>query len=216
MGVAGRLRIALSLTVLALLAAALETSAAPEQRARILDRTLLCSIELQGGIHELNVYGQSGVRLQGNASKWKELPTAFLNSGSIWTAGLAGATAGRSDPSTQVGSGLFYDAKRCKRTSRRVALSTKGLGGGPANQFQERFECPAPREVLIRVRAEFARPTDFDFISRTQQFGASGPPLRFAQLAATTTTGKALAYVDVSESGRTRIFLRGNCVRSTI
>jgi hypothetical protein len=202
--------------VLAVLAAAVGTQAALTQRTRIVDRTLLCSIELQGGIHELNVYGQSGVRLQPDPSKWKELPSAFLNNGSIWTAGLAGVTAGRRDPTTQVASGLWYDAKRCKRSSRRVALSTKGLGGGPANQFQERFECPAPRRVLIRARAEFARPTDFDFLSSTQQFTAGGPPLRLAQLAAATTAGKPLAYVDVSESGRTRIFLRGNCVRSRI
>jgi hypothetical protein len=70
--------------------------------------------------------------------------------------------------------------------------------------------------VLIRVRAEFARPTDFDFLSSTQQFTAGGPPLRFAQLAAATPAGKPLAYVDVNESGRTRIFLRASCVRSRI
>lgn len=213
---AGRLRIGLASTVLVALGVAASTSAAPAQKARILDRTLLCSIELQGGIYELNVYGQSGVRLQENPSKWKSLPTAFVNSGSTWTTGLAGVTAGRSDPSTQVASGLYYDAKRCKRSSARVSLTPRGLGGGRANQFQERWECPAPRQVLIRIRAEFSRPTDFDFISFSQQFGASGPPLEKAQIATTTPTGKPLALVDVNESGRTRIFLRGNCVRSRI
>jgi hypothetical protein len=68
----------------------------------------------------------------------------------------------------------------------------------------------------MRIRAVFARPTDFDFISFTQQIGASGPPLKFGQIATATTTGRSLAYVDVSESDRTRIFLRGNCVRSRI
>lgn len=213
---AGRLRIGLAVTMLVALAAALETTAAPAQKSRIVDRTLLCAVELQGGVYELNVYGQSGVRLQENPSKWKELPSAFVNSGSTWTAGLAGATAGRPDPTTQVSSALWYDAKRCRRTSARVSLTPKGLGGGPANQWQERWECPATRRIHIRVRAEFARPVDWDFISFSQQFGASGPPLEVAQLMATTPTGKQLAYVDVNESGRTRILLRGNCVRGTI
>ena len=207
---------ALAVVLLAAVCASQAARSAPAQRARVLDRTLLCAIEPTGGIHELNVYGESGVRLQENPSKWKVLPNARFNSGSVWSAGLAGMTAGRRDLSTQVASGMWYDAKRCKRTSARVALSLKGLGGGPANQWEERFECPAPRQVLIRIRAEFARPTDFDFLSRTGQFTAGGPPLKIGQLAAATRTGVPLAYADVNESGRARIFFRGNCARGTI
>jgi hypothetical protein len=70
--------------------------------------------------------------------------------------------------------------------------------------------------VLIRIRAQFARPTDFDHIASTRQYGASGPPLLYAQIAAATTRGKPLAYVDVRDSGRTRLFFGGNCVRGTI
>jgi hypothetical protein len=40
--------------------------------------------------------------------------------------------------------------------------------------------------------------------------------LKLGQVATATTTGTPLAYVDVSRSGRTRIFLRGKCVRSRI
>jgi hypothetical protein len=207
--------VALALVLLAAVGASQTAQSAPAQRARVLDRTLLCAIEPTGGIHELNVYGQSGVRLQEDPSKWKELASAHLNSGSIWKAGLAGVTAGRRDPTTQVASGLWYDARRCKRTTARVSLTTKGLGGGPANQWEERFECTAARQVLIRIRAEFARPTDWDFVSFSNQFGASGPPLRLGQLAAATRTGTPLAYADVNEAGRTRLFFRGHCVRGT-
>jgi hypothetical protein len=206
--------VALAVVLLAGVGASQTAQSAPAQRARILDRTLLCAVEPTGGIRELNVYGQSGVRLQEDPSKWKELPSAHLNSGSVWKTGLAGVTAGRRDPTTQVGSGLWYDARRCKRTTARVALTTTGLGGGPANQWEERFECPSPRQILIRIRAEFAQPTDWDFVSFSKQFGASGPPLRLGQVAAATRTGTPLAYADVNESGRTRLFFRGDCVRA--
>jgi hypothetical protein len=188
------------------------SQAATEQKARVLDRTLTCANEIQGGIYELNVYGKAGVRLQGQPSKWKELPTARIGPGNPSSAGFAGLTAGRRDPSVPVYSGMFYDAQRCKRTSRRVPLTPKGLGGQEAGQFEERFECPAGRQLLIRVRAEFARPTDWDSISRFGQIVAGGPALKRGQLAAMTPAGKVLAYVDVNELGRTIIFLRrGNC-----
>jgi hypothetical protein len=94
------------------------------------------------GIRLVRISGHSGVRDQADPS------SAFVNSGSTSTVGLAAVTAGRSDPSAQVASGLFYDAKRCKRSTRRVALTTKGLAGGAASQLQERWECPSPRQVL--------------------------------------------------------------------
>jgi hypothetical protein len=66
--VTGRLRGGTLLAALIALSVAAATTAAPAQRTRILDRTLLCSIELQGGIYELNVYGRSGVRLRESPS----------------------------------------------------------------------------------------------------------------------------------------------------
>ena len=210
----GRLRYGLPPAVVAALAVAVAASGAHAQKSRILDRTLLCEVELSGGIHELNVYGQSGVRLKGSRSKWKELPSAHFANGDISAAGIAGVAAGRSDSTMQVASGLWYDAKRCKRTSARVALGPKGLGGGQAGPFQERFECPSPKQVVIRLRAEFSRPADFDFSSRFSQYHAGGPPLERASLGATTTSGRPLAYVDVNESGRARLFFRGNCLRA--
>jgi hypothetical protein len=214
-GVAGSLRFLLAASLLGALVAAVSASAAPEQRARVLDRTVLCTVEPQGGIRELNLYGQSGVRATDDATKWASLPTAWFNNGSIWTAGLAGITAGRNDPSRHAGSGLWYDAKRCKSSRTRVVLTRGGLGsGGAASQLKERWECVSPKRVLIRIRGEFASPVRWRYIARQfRQFGASGPALRSAQLMATTPAGKPLAYADANESGRARLFFDGACLR---
>jgi hypothetical protein len=191
--------------------------AATEQRARVLDRTILCNVDPTGGIRELNVYGQSGVRLPADRAKWMSLPTAWFNSGSIWTYGLANVTAGRNDPTTEVGSGIVYDGKRCKLSTKRVVFTRKGLeGGGPASQLQERWECVAAKQVLVRIRGEFAAPARWRHIRQFQQYGASGPTVRSAQLMAATLRGKPLAYADVNESGRARVFFRSACQRGRI
>lgn len=208
------------LTVAALagaLVAAVGAYAAPEQRARVLDRTILCAVDPTGGIRELNVYGQAGVRLPEDRTKWTSLPTAWFNSGSIWTYGLANVTAGRNDPVRQVSSGIVYDGKRCKLSTKRVVFTRKGLdGGGPASQLQERWECASPKQVLVRIRGEFTAPARWRHIRQFGQYGASGPSVRSAQLMATTLAGKPLAYADVNESGRARLFFRSTCLRGRI
>lgn len=199
------------------LAVAVGAQAAPGQRARVLDRTVVCTVDPTGGIRELNIYGQAGVRLPEDQAKWLSLPTAWFNSGSIWTHGLANVTAGRNDPARQVSSGIVYDGKRCKLSRERVVFTRKGLdGGGAASQLQERWECVAPRQILVRIRGEFAAPARWRHIRQFQQFGASGPSVRSAQLMATTLAGKPLAYADVHESGRARILFRSTCLRGRI
>jgi hypothetical protein len=199
------------------LVAAAGAYAATEQRSRVVDRTLVCTIEPQGGIRELNLYGQSGIRSIDDPAKWTTLPNALFNNGSVWKAGFAGITAGRDDASTQVFSGLWYSSSRCKRSTKRVTFTRKGLpSGGAASPLKERWECVAPKQVLLRIRGEFASPTRWRYISAFKQYGANGPPLRFAQLMATTLTGKPLAYADANESGRARLFFRGTCLRGQV
>jgi hypothetical protein len=215
--VAALTRVLVVASLLGALVAAVGAHAATEQRARVLDRTVLCNVDPTGGIRELNVYGQAGVRLPADRAKWMSLPTAWFNSGSIWTHGLANVTAGRNDPATQVGSGIVYDGKRCKLSPKRVVFTRKGLdGGGPASQLQERWECVAAKQVLVRVRGEFAAPARWRHIRQFQQYSASGPSVRSAQLMATTLAGKPLAYADVNESGRARLFFRASCLRGRI
>jgi hypothetical protein len=199
------------------LVAAAGAYAASEQRSRVVDRAVLCTIEPQGGIRELNVYGQSGVRSTDDPVKWTTLPYALFNNGSVWKNGFASITAGRDDASTQVFSSLWYDGARCKLSKKKVVFTRKGLpSGGAASPLKERWECVAPKQVLLRIRGEFASPTRWRFISAFRQYGANGPPLRFAQLMATTLTGKPLAYADANESGRARLFFRGTCLRGQV
>ena len=96
----------------------------------------------------------------------------------------------------------------CRGTSGSVALSPSGLRGGSAAPLGNEFECFAPKQVVVRVRAVLAAP---GALRAGQDFQSAHVPVREAKLAVRTVTGKPLVYADVSESGRARIFAANGC-----
>jgi hypothetical protein len=86
----------------------------------------------------------------------------------------------------------------------RVPLETKGLSGGRASEFGDRYQCPAPRTVLVRVRVEFAERVRVGRESRAHVTGGS--------LAVRTESGKPIVYADVHEFGRARLFAARSCI----
>jgi hypothetical protein len=175
----------------------------------VADRTLACSIPLQGGIRIANVRVQSGVREHGNANAWHALPSAHVSGGAF---GVVGVEAGWPMPASPLARPATYwiFTDHCGPSSARVALAPDGLAGGRAGTLREHFRCETPRSVLVRIRAEFRRPV------RVPKRGAvwTRVPVRAGALAVRTRAGKPLVSADVFEAGRTRVFLARSCSRA--
>jgi hypothetical protein len=184
------------------------SEAGQAQRSRVIDRTLLCSVPIHAGIRQVRIIGNAGVRDQADASMWFRLSHASLNTGN---SGLVGIQAGAPMPSPSISTQptwtLWIYTNLCKPLSRRVRLSPGRLGGGPASQLLERYECPAARSIIVRIRGEFRVPTTLRNGRWTQA------AVRAGSLVAMTPSGRPLIYAEAFESGKARIFTAANCVR---
>jgi hypothetical protein len=191
--------------------------------SRIIDRAYLCTNAVRAGVRQVDVFARSGVR---DSDGWKWL--AFIeirNQGPTVTRIPAGATSnvrwgytiaagtgpsstreplsGWGDPAVSIWS---KSPKACVRApKRRVPLSSAGLSGGEAGQFEEAFECAGVRRVLVRVRAVLAAPTRFRLDRRFLYLRAKAP-VEKGWLAARTVSGKPLVFASVNGSGKARIF----------
>jgi hypothetical protein len=179
-------------------------------KARTVDRTLRCPVQPHAGVRQLQVFGQAGVRDQGDATKWFALANAELygkGGGGIGVqAGIPVQTTSGPYPRPTV----WMPTATCKRISARVPLSPRGLDGGAASQLREHYECVVPSRILVRIRAEFRSPTALLTRRGTQ---STLKPVRAGYLAARTEAGKPLAYAEVFESGKARLFVSANCTR---
>jgi hypothetical protein len=164
---------------------------------RVIDRTYVCSVAMQGGIRELSV-SASGL-----------VPTEFsprrgFGVSSNWPDGaFAAATEGS----------LSFNPNRCTPSATRIPLLSRGLEGGAVGQERRSFECETPSRVRVRVRAVFAAPAALaeDRTWGYRQLLASGQVTE-AALAVRTLAGKPFAYASFSASGGTRLFVARGCV----
>jgi hypothetical protein len=151
----------------------------------------------------VNVWAQTGVRDLDDRTKWKTPPYFQVNPAP--TGSNIRVWAGRAVAEPWSASWVdTFSVFGCRRTSATVRFATKGLDGGRASQFADRYQCPAPRTVLVRVRVEFVR--------RTSVGNRSRVPVRTGALAVRTVAGKPIAYSDVLESGRARLFAAPSCI----
>jgi hypothetical protein len=170
----------------------------PGSGARVIDRTLLCSIAMRGGIRKLEIQASAatstGLPSFGAVTNW--MPDASLVSAST--------------------EGLSLNPTRCTQTRARIPLVTEKLQGGSANSSGREFECETPSRVLVRVRGVFRSPATFE---TTRHFGypvltASGE-MTEASMAVRTQTGRPLAFSSVHESGKARVFGGRSCTEDT-
>jgi hypothetical protein len=185
----------------------------------VLDRTFTCAVSLRGGVYLLEARAHSGTRFQG---KWAKLPYAGLRTGVFGGPGgnmLAWITSGKPTATTTIDN--EYDAfevktfgtvgvrrELCRETSTKVPLTSSGLQGGVAARLGDEYECFAPKQVVVRVRAVLAAPGG---LRRGPQYQTAHVVVREAKLVARTPAGKVLAYADVTESGRARLFTAKGC-----
>jgi hypothetical protein len=110
----------------------------------------------------------------------------------------------------QVSGSVVLNQEQCAPTTLRIPLSARGLRGGPAEPRPIPYQCDVPTKVLMRVRADFKRPTGFarDPLSSPALIFAKGP-IATAYLAITTLRGrKPVAFASVNDTtGKARLFV---------
>ncbi|HEY6075959.1 MAG TPA: hypothetical protein VIV36_03905 [Gaiella sp.] len=195
----------------------------------VIDRTYVCNTSILGGIYELRSRAHSGVR---SGSGWAKLPWAGASSGG-WAGPLTGLpnapgntlawiTAGAPSTSTTVGADgevfpvlgggtIGVNSSMCRPSTAKVALSPTGLRGGAATTVVVALDCAAPRRLLVRFRASVEGSSALR--ERARLFLATNARVSEAKLAVRTLTGKLLAYADVSDSGKARLFTAKGCTR---
>lgn len=221
-----RAAVVLGLALLASSAGQLQSaSSADNVETAILDRTFTCSTALIGGIRQAKVRARRGSGAKAGA--WSRPALAGLSTsiaGSAeraiydqiaWvTAGLPAKTStvvdvfapGYEFPMQNWGT-VGVNAAQCRPSSARVALDHRGLETRDVGPFDDAYDCASPR-VLVRVRAELGSPSS---LTSFRGFLRTTTPVRRASLVVRTSTGKALAYSEVADSGKTRLFIAPNC-----
>lgn len=201
------------------LGAAMATSAPArvEQATRVVDLTVTCPIPVRAGVREIELSAISGVRLREDRSKWLRLANALtslpMGESVFVSAGAPLALEpGRPDDGVRL-----YAHGVCAPDRRSIPLSRRSLAGGVSGQLGERWDCVVPSRVAIRVRAVFRRAT----APRMKRYGITGRSwtarvgigtVQDGSLSVRTLGGRPIAYADVHESGRARLFVARTCV----
>ncbi|MEX2645380.1 MAG: hypothetical protein WD249_03865 [Gaiellaceae bacterium] len=159
--------------------------------SRVIDRTVLCEIGVQGGVRVATIKAASAIP---SVDRYANVE---LGGGVRPAWRLA-----------YLGGGEVALSPACTRSSSRVPLTTRGLSGGAADRFGDEHDCWTPRRVLLRVRGVFRSPVALR-LGRPYGFPllfARGTVLE-AEFAIRTQSGRPIAYASVSrETGKARVF----------
>ncbi len=129
--------------LVALAVAAGIASAASQPATRIVDRTMLCKTWGTGYPDPLRTLAVVGVPNQAQATNGPQGSPKFV------VAQIALGVNGADQ--------VVVSRTACAPTSKRLQLSAKGLRSGETD-FGNKWKCPVPASVLIRVRATFSKP----------------------------------------------------------
>lgn len=194
---------------------------------RVLDRTLVCTTVLVGGVREIKVRGHQGIRQSG--SEWRQLAFAVVSSGTVASApdslnnSLAWITAGEPGGHTSVDAPtgwphyphnegtIAFRRGQCTPSAARVPLAPNRLEGGAASPFGEEIDCSTPRRVLVRVRAVMQAPP---VLFGNPMFLKTTVPARQSYLAVRTLAGRPLVFASVLASGNAKLYTAPSCVPS--
>ena len=186
---------------------------------RIVDRTFICAISPRGGLYVIDARAHSGTRVQ---RKWAKLPYAGLRSGNFGGASgnmLAWVTSGKPTSTTTIDQDFeAFDVRTfgtvgvrreaCRATRAPIRLTSAGVKGGVAPPLGDEYECVAPHQVVVRIRAVLAAAGR---LKQGDDFLTTHVPVLEAKLAVRTSADKPLAYGEVVASGNSRLFVGPGC-----
>lgn len=174
---------------------------------RVVDRTFTCSTLVRAGVRLVEASAVAGLREPATPSQWRQLANASLRTG--FGSPLASVSAGV--PSGVPGGYTFaVGAQVCRAAKDQVSLSAQGLSGGSVDWSGGEFQCTTPKKIVVRIRAVFRSATSLR-LDRATGLLLTATPVREARIAARTQDGKRLAYAEVFESGKARVFAARTC-----
>lgn len=197
----------------ALAGSAVAEVAAP-RATTVVDRTLVCTTGVQGGARVIHVRGQAAFRPSaGDELEWLAQASVSavgqpIPSKPNYRPTLAGVTAGWPPPRPLVAGGLGLDDRLCAPTRSRVALTSRRLTGGEVGALGDEYRCVVPKRFLMRVHVAFRAPVE---LTRRQRFVSAHGRIVRGRIAVATTSGAPLAYLEVVEAGRVRLFTSKAC-----
>jgi hypothetical protein len=190
----------------ALLAAPLGNGA--ESASRIIDRTVVCrtvGVGYPDAVRFMNVSAEPFQHLGGApAAPW----LSISNSGGGNDVGV-GAGIRTGSWGSDASGFASVSRTRCTRTSIRVLLSSSGLEGGPTQPFGDNYRCDLPAKVLIRIRADFKRPTTLRPDPRNPSVLIAKGQITRGYLAVAAERGrKPIVFASAHDaSGKARLFV---------
>ena len=198
---AGRIgAVALVAVLVAFAVAAGVASATSQPATRIVDRTMLCKTWGFGYPDPLRTLAVVGVPNQAQATNGPQ------GSPRLVVAQIAMGVNGADQ--------VVVSRTACAPTSKRVHLSAKGLRSG-VTDFGNKWKCPVPASVLIRVRAAFARPVTLEPAPDASYLLIAKGRITSGSLAIATKDGTRLAFASVDKGGGGGIFVaRPRCQRN--
>lgn len=210
------LTVTLTIATLGLLCATPQPTATAQPAAsRLIDRTLSCAVGARAGVRSVAVRAQTGTRHIEDRSEWKYLASAGV--GDPYTS-YAGVSAG--NPVADLAPGvparrerLYVVAGKTCKAATRIPLSSAGLVRASASPLGDTYDCRPGRRVLVRVRGIFRAPTSLKlkrYAGRLTQLAAAGTVQR-GFVAVRSSAGEPLAYAEVLESGKARLFTAPTC-----
>ena len=170
---------------------------AREDASRVIDRTFACETGYLGGVYQATIDSYWYLPPQGG----RRIPSATVDTN--LTNGFLGGISSSS---------VYVNRLYCKVTKTKAPLTTKGLRGGAFSPLATEFDCFTPRRVLLRVRADFVKPTKLRTASPTgyPQLQALGATKR-SELVVATLAGKPIAYASITGAKTARLFTSTDC-----
>jgi hypothetical protein len=169
--------------------------------ARVIDRTMVCSTAMQGGIRMVSIDASSA----SGPDLIQQGPSFSVSSGFAKPPGLASAS--------KTSFSLYPD--RCRGSGALVSLNAGKLKGADPGPFGRSFDCETPRRVYLRLRGVFFEPAA---LAESRESGyrtlfAHGQ-MSEAAVAIRTPSGRPLVLATFS-GAKARLFAARSCIEDT-
>jgi hypothetical protein len=175
-------------------------ASASDHATRIVDRTMLCKTWGSGYPDPLRTLAIVGASNQAQATNGPQGSPRFV------VAQIALGVNG--------GDQVVVSRTACTPTSKLIQLSAKGLRSGETD-FGNKWRCPVPAALVIRVRATFARPMTLEPAPDASYLLIARGRISKGSLAVETKNGTRLAFMTVNNGGDASIFVaRPRCQRN--
>lgn len=175
-------------------------ASAGDHASRIVDRTVLCKTWGSGYPDPLRTLAIVGVSNQAQATNGPQGSPRFV------VAQIALGVNGADQ--------VVLSRTACTATSKPIKLSAQGLRSGETD-FGNKWKCPVPASVVVRVRAAFARPVTLAPAPDASYLSIARGRISKGSLVVETKNGTRLVFASVNKNGEAGIFVaRPRCQRN--